>query len=159
MDNLVDLYCVVDDFCQFIIPALKKVSLPHSSKQRNKSLRLSMSEIMTIMIHFHQSHYRDFKSYYIHHVMQNLKKAFPDLVSYSRFVERMPSVLLLLCLFIPQAKTFTALLYRFDIYRSVIINGPHLTESLKGSPKNQNQRWAGFMALNCILSSTIKVSC
>jgi hypothetical protein len=29
---------------------------------RNRSSRLSLSEILTIMVHFHQSHYRDFTS-------------------------------------------------------------------------------------------------
>lgn len=112
MDNLVDLYCVVDDFCQFIIPELNKMSLSDSSKQGNKGSRLSPSEVMTIIIHFHQSHYRDFKKYYTHYVVQHLKDAFPHLVSYGRFVELMPSVLLLLCLFIQlQAKTWTGVYF------------------------------------------------
>lgn len=34
--------------------------------------RLSVSEMMTIIIHFHQSHYRDFKTYYIEYVCQYL---------------------------------------------------------------------------------------
>ena len=51
---------------------------------------------MTIMIHFHQSGYRDFKSYYTHHVQPHLRDAFPELVSYSRFVTLLPRVVLLL---------------------------------------------------------------
>jgi hypothetical protein len=112
MDNLVDLYCVVDDFCQFIIPELNKVSFPSSNKRRATDSRLSSSEIMTIIIHFHQSHYRDFKTYYIHYVAQRLKREFPHIVSYNRFVELMPRVILLLCLFIQlQAKTFTGIYF------------------------------------------------
>ena len=56
--------------------------------------QLSMSEIMTIIIHFHQSHYRNFKAYYIEHVQVNLRSEFPDLVSYNRFVELMPRTLI-----------------------------------------------------------------
>lgn len=48
---------------------------------------------MTILIHFHQSHYRDFKTYYTDHVCQHLNKEFPKLVSYERFVILMPSAL------------------------------------------------------------------
>ncbi|PCS21485.1 Mobile element protein [Candidatus Enterovibrio escicola] len=33
---------------------------------KNKVSRLSVSEVMTIVIAFHQSEYRDFKTYYIH---------------------------------------------------------------------------------------------
>ena len=36
--------------------------LEENQRQRERSL--SMSEIMTIMIHFHQSQYRNFKAYY-----------------------------------------------------------------------------------------------
>lgn len=119
MDNLVDLFCAVDAFCQIIIPELNKVSLSHSSRQQQKGSRLSRSEIMTIIIHFHQSHYRDFKTYYIYHIMQHLKHAFPQLVSYNRFIELMPSVILLLCLFI-QLQVF--ILLTLLPYPYVIIN-------------------------------------
>ena len=48
---------------------------------------------MTILIHFHQSHYRDFKAFYIQHLLAHLRAEFPDLISYSRFVDLIPSVL------------------------------------------------------------------
>jgi hypothetical protein len=35
------------------------------------------SEIMTILIHFHQSHYRTFKAYYTEHVQVCLASEFP----------------------------------------------------------------------------------
>jgi len=37
-----------------------------------------MSEIMTILIHFHQSNYRNF---YLEHVVTHLRNEFPGLVS------------------------------------------------------------------------------
>lgn len=49
------------------------------------SPELSMSEMMTIMILFHQSNFRTFKHFYAF-VSQNLKEYFPKLISYSRFV-------------------------------------------------------------------------
>jgi hypothetical protein len=52
-----------------------------------------MSEIMTILIHFHQSNYRNFKAYYLEYVMTHLRNEFPGLVSYNRFVELIPSVI------------------------------------------------------------------
>ena len=54
---------------------------------------MSMSEVMTILIHFHQSHYRDFKAYYMQHVCKHMRSEFPVLVSYTRFVELIPSTL------------------------------------------------------------------
>jgi hypothetical protein len=45
---------------------------------------------MTILIHFHQSHYRDFKTYYLLHVCRHLAGAFPQRLSDNRFVALIP---------------------------------------------------------------------
>lgn len=86
MDKLIQLFCDVDDFCRFFIPQWKKQLLGDGKIKRQRASRLSMSEIITIMIHFHQSHYRDFKNYYLHYVCRHLKSYFPNILSYSRFI-------------------------------------------------------------------------
>ena len=53
-----------------------------------------MCEMITLMIHFHQSHYRNFKAYYLGYVCKHLISDFPHLLSYSRFVELIPSVVI-----------------------------------------------------------------
>jgi len=58
------------------------------------STQLSESEIMSVIIDFHQSHYRNFKAYYTEHVQVHLRSEFPKLVSYTRFVELMRRVLI-----------------------------------------------------------------
>jgi hypothetical protein len=55
---------------------------------------------MTIAILFQQSGYRTFKAYYTRHVQQHLRSEFPQLVSYSRFVELLPSVLVPLTVYL-----------------------------------------------------------
>lgn len=55
---------------------------------------------MAIMIYFHQMRYRDFKTYYIQFVQVYLRSEFPKLVSYNRFVELLPSVLMPLCAYL-----------------------------------------------------------
>jgi len=65
MDSLLELFCNVDDFCQIFVPIWQKQLLSAGDIQRQRDRSLSISEIMTILIHFHQSHYRDFKAYYI----------------------------------------------------------------------------------------------
>jgi hypothetical protein len=42
---------------------------------------------MTILVWFHSSGYRDFKTFYTQHVVKYVLGAFPGLVSYSGFVE------------------------------------------------------------------------
>ncbi len=102
MDSLLELFCDVDDFCQKLMPAWQKQLMACGETQRQRERSLSVSEIMTILIHFHQSHYRTFKAYYIDYVLERLRSEFPGLVSYTRFVEFIPSVLLPLCVYLRQ---------------------------------------------------------
>lgn len=100
MNSLTELFCDVDDFCQSFVPVWQKQMLSAGEIQRQRARSLSISEIMTILIHFHQSHYRNFKAYYTKYVLERLRKEFPGLVSYNRFVEFIPSVLLPLCVYL-----------------------------------------------------------
>jgi IS5 family transposase len=85
--SLLKLFCAVDDFWQVFQPIWEQQLLAEGSRQRRRETQLSMSEIMTIIILFHQSGYRHFKDFYLRHVCQHLGSAFPKLVSYNRFVE------------------------------------------------------------------------
>src|ERR1051326_6871014 len=91
--SLLELFCHVDDFWLAFAPAWKQMLLHSKQIKRQRSGHLAESEIMTILIHFHQSHYRDFKAFYTQHVLPHLRSDFPGLVSYSRFVSLIPSVL------------------------------------------------------------------
>nr|WP_190320494.1 hypothetical protein [Candidatus Enterovibrio escacola] len=57
MSNLDTIFSDVDDFCQTFLPAWKNHLISSSIKQRNKPSLLSVSEVMTIVIAFHQSGY------------------------------------------------------------------------------------------------------
>jgi len=54
---------------------------------------------MTIVIAFHMSHFREFKAFYAH-LRKHGRQDFPNLVSYSRFVELMPRLTLPLCYYL-----------------------------------------------------------
>jgi len=100
MNSLLELFCDVDDFCQIFVPVWRKQLLSAGAIQHQRERSLSISEIMTILIHFHQSHYRDFKAYYTDYVLERLPREFPGLVSYTRFVEFIPSALFGLCAYL-----------------------------------------------------------
>lgn len=100
MDSLLELFCDVDDFCQAFFPFWKQRVLTSGPNQRQRARSLTISEIMTILIAFHQSHYRDFKAYYLDQVLQSWRSEFPGLVSYTRFVEYIPSVLVPLMVYL-----------------------------------------------------------
>jgi hypothetical protein len=103
MESLVELFVHVDDFCQAFLPKLEQHLLQSGAIQRRRERSLSLSEVMTILIHFHQSHYRNFKAYYCEHVLPHLRREFPGLVSYTRFVDFIPSALLPLCAYFRQS--------------------------------------------------------
>jgi hypothetical protein len=98
--SLLELFVDVDDFCQVYVPKWRHKQLADGSKKRLRNGQLSLSEIMTIIIHFHQSRYRNFKSYYLDHVCKHLRGEFPNLVSYERFVILMPTAFGPLCAYL-----------------------------------------------------------
>jgi transposase len=91
--SLLELFCHVDDFWLAFAPAWNHRLLHSGQIKRQRRGQLVESELMTILIHFHQSHYRDFKAFYSQHVLSHLRSEFPGLVSYNRFVQLIPSVL------------------------------------------------------------------
>jgi hypothetical protein len=97
--TLLELFCTVDDFWQVFEPHWRHQRL-ESGQQRQRTGELCESEMMTIVIHFHQARYRDFKTYYTKHVQVFLRAEFPQLVSYARFIQRLPTILEPLCVFL-----------------------------------------------------------
>ncbi|HEN4771761.1 TPA: hypothetical protein U5499_003143 [Legionella pneumophila] len=89
---IVEIFCDIDDFCKGWFKEKSPYLLPSPNRKRQRPCRLSASEIMTVMILFHLSHYRTFKDYYRECVEMDMKSYFPKLVSYNRFVEIMSSV-------------------------------------------------------------------
>lgn len=93
---ITQIFVEVDDFLKENEKEITKSLITEGSKKRVKATKLNHSEIMTILIYFHVSGYRTFKKYYVNYICKYYKDCFPDLVSYNRFVELIPRVLLLL---------------------------------------------------------------
>ena len=85
--DILPLFCDIDDFCLLFEPAWRRRLLSGGACRRHKPGALSLSEVMTILVLFHLSGYRNFKAFYTEHVMKHLAGSFPRLVSYQRFVE------------------------------------------------------------------------
>ena len=96
---LTRIFCDIDDFCQSFESELNRLLLKFSCQYRIRQCRLSLSEVMTIVVQFHCSGYRCFKNFYLKSVKRHYLYLFPGLVSYNRFVELMPKALLALCAF------------------------------------------------------------
>jgi len=91
--DIVALFCDLDDFYQAFAPTWQQHLLPSPGQHRRRPSRLSPSEIMTLVIAFHDSDYRTFKHFHRKEVCRHWRAEFPDLVSYQRLIECLPAVL------------------------------------------------------------------
>ena len=94
--SLLELFCDIDDFCQNFEPHFRQLLLNSGQVHRYRSCRMSLSEMLTLVVHFHQSGWRNFKTYYLGYVTRHLQREFPNLLSYSRFIQLVPRLLLAL---------------------------------------------------------------
>lgn len=97
MNKLVEIFCDVDDFCRVFIKEWEKSLLEDGARKRQRQGKMSLSEVMTIVIAFHMSNHRDFKNYYKGFISRFYQSEFPELLSYTRFLEVMPRVIVPLC--------------------------------------------------------------
>ena len=115
MENkLTELFIKVDDFCKTFMPDWQRFLLESGQKKRLRKNRLSTSEIITIAIHFHQSNYRNFKSYYQKYVQKYLIGFFPNTLSYTRFLGVLKSIFIPLTIFVKTMKSNKTGIYFVD---------------------------------------------
>lgn len=91
MDDLTVLYCTVDDFWKIFKKEWAKHLIDSDKPKHGPDPELSIPEMMTIIILFHQSNYRTFKHFYFY-ICSHLRAAFPKLISYNRFVYLMKNL-------------------------------------------------------------------
>lgn len=95
---ITELYCFIDDFCIAYEDYSKHKLLPSDTTdnrlKRTRKCTMSLSEMLTIMIMFHTSPIKNFKSFYTIWIEYMHKKDFPNLLSYNRFIELIPRLFL-----------------------------------------------------------------
>ena len=100
MSSLEEMFCHIDDFCQTFEPQWQATLIGNGLRQRQRRRSMSLSEIMTILVTFHQQSYRNFKHFYQKHVCCYWHREFPGLPSYQRFIDWIPSTLMPLCVYL-----------------------------------------------------------
>ncbi|MGP1387788.1 MAG: hypothetical protein ACTS2F_29890, partial [Thainema sp.] len=59
MTSLEELFCHhIDDFCQHFEAQWRRTLIEQGIRRRERQRSLSLSEIMTLLLAFHQQHYR-----------------------------------------------------------------------------------------------------
>ena len=94
-------YHLVDEFLKEYDSVIKSHSLEEEApkKRRNRKFTMSNSEIMTILILFHSSSFRNLKHFYLF-VRAHMQKNFPHTASYNRFVKLQRKVCIHLAIFL-----------------------------------------------------------
>lgn len=96
--NINAIYFCVDEFCK-IYQQWQKARLISCNQIRIREHRMSLSEMLTVMIIYHLSPCREFKSFYHYFLLTKHRKDFGNFLSYNRFVALMPQLLVpLICL-------------------------------------------------------------
>src|SRR5713101_6447737 len=98
--NILRLFYDCDEFCREFVPQLHARQLAAGRGLREREARLSLSEGRTILILLQTSGFRTCKTFSLHPVCRQLTDAFPQLVSYPRFVELAADALLPLAAFL-----------------------------------------------------------
>ena len=100
--DIITLFCEIHDFFLAYEQYQAQHQLPEilgTCNTRGRPRCLHPSEVMTILVHFHHKRYKNF-AYYQDYVCVQLRWAFPNLVSYSRFVQLSQEVLVPLSIFL-----------------------------------------------------------
>jgi len=90
------LFCEIDDFVKTLDYSKGQILLNKRKSNRGSKPQMSLSELMTIIILYHSSGFKNFKVFY-YYLLEHKRSEFPKLLSYNRFIEWMPYCLLPLC--------------------------------------------------------------
>ncbi len=101
-DKVIQIFVEIDDFYKEFKEELEKIQCGNPPKRKPK---MSMSEIMTIMVLFHTGCFRNMKHFYLNYVQKHMTSEFPHTVSYNRFVELMQRAIFPLTVFLQTKRT------------------------------------------------------
>ena len=79
------LFCCLDDFARAYEDWERHRLIPTTRKRRRED-KLSLGEMLFIMVRFHLSPFKDFKHFWVHGIEQKDRDCFGTLPSYGRFV-------------------------------------------------------------------------
>lgn len=98
--QLVGIFCQIDDFCKELDQYSEHYLLTGPSKgRRGPAGGLAISEVMTILVMFQMSKFRDFKNFYTGFLTVYHKSYFPRMPSYERFIAIMNRAIFPLTIF------------------------------------------------------------
>ena len=95
-DSTIALFCCLDDFAKLVEDWERHHLIP-SHRQRRRAGKLSLGEMLSIMVLFHISAHKDFKHFWFYGLSEEYGDCFGALPSCGRFVSLKPRLLLPFC--------------------------------------------------------------
>ena len=87
--DITALYCCLDDFCK-VFKDWEAHRLIPAPATRQRAGKLSRAEMLFIVVLFHLSPYKNFKTFYLYGIGVQHRTCFRDLPHYDRFISLMP---------------------------------------------------------------------
>lgn len=89
-EKLIQIFITVHDFIHPFQATLIKHSLGRTPQRPTRLPDLAACEVITLLVYYHHSGYKNFQYYYERLVLTQMRGYFPGLVSYNRFLELLP---------------------------------------------------------------------
>ncbi len=153
--SITSLFCCLDDFAH-LYEEWEKHRLIPTERTRRRQGKLSLSEMLLIMVLFHHSPFKDFKHFWIYGVEQKYRSYFTDLPSYGRFVTLMPRLPKPFCSLIHSLRGEETGIYVTDSTKLAVCANPRIRRNK--TFKGLAERGRSTMGLNSTSLSTTKVS-
>lgn len=122
------LFCCLDDFAK-TFEAWEQERLIPSGRKRRRVGKLSLGEMLFIMVLFHLSPFKDFKHFWLHGVEQKYRDCFGALPSYGRFVALMPRLFAPFCVLIHSLSGDETGLYIADSTKLAVCANPRISRN------------------------------
>jgi Transposase DDE domain len=86
LDRLVEIFCEVDDFCKAFQDAFESHFIGNGRGSRGPAPGLADAEIITLLLVLHSSGFKSWKNFYNSPMGEVLRRYFPGMPCYERFI-------------------------------------------------------------------------
>ncbi len=122
------LYCCLADFAETFEDWERHRLIP-TQRKRCRPGKLSLGEMLFIMVLFHLSPFKDFKHFWLYGVEQKYRDCFAELPSYARFVALMPRLFAPFCVLIHSLSGEQTGIYIADSTKLAVCANPRISRN------------------------------
>jgi len=122
------LFCCLDDFAKTFEQWERHELIP-GNRKRNRPGKLTLGEMLFIMVLFHLSPFKDFKNFRHYGIEQKYRDYFGELPSYGRFVALMPRLFAPFCLLVHTMRGEKTGLYIADSTKLAVCRNPRISRN------------------------------